>query len=240
MIDQNKKESILHSPVWQFVGVIISLVFGIIGVAVAYDIFFKQENITALEVFILSEESIEVGEHYNIEAVSALTELRVKLENTGNQVIYVSDYAQPIEFEFPLDTKILELTKVESNPPKVNVSSNITGNLAILEPIFFNPQDQVTIRFLIGYTSKKENQLFNINTRIAGVKEIPKVVISENTRLFSNIYLIALLVSIAFILLILLFIVYKTLQRAYQYPILRVDADRKTIERIIEALNNKE
>lgn len=73
-----------------------------------------------------------------------------------------------------------------------------------------------------------------------GIKEVAKGIIMENTLLFSNTYLIVLLALIAFILVIIVFIVYKALQKPHQYPVLKVDADRKTIERIIEALNNRE
>ena len=235
-MSQNNLRNIYQNRMRKIVGMTLGLVVVLVTILIAYIIYLKPENSSStLDIVVLSENTVEVGSNYNIEQISDLTELRIRLQNTGNRPIYTNDYAEALTFEFAPDITVLEITKINSNPPDVYVFSSMNANIATLEPIQFNPQDQITLKLLVGHTVKKQgNAVFSINAKIAEVKEISRVSVSENSSSILTINLIAALIIVFVVFIITLAL---TLRRTSRYPVIRVDADRETIEKIIRALN---
>jgi hypothetical protein len=173
---------ILRDNIWQFVSVIV----GIIAIFVAYDIFFRDREVKALQIVILASSSLvevepsiaqDIEISYRNQAVNNLSLIQVKVENIGNQVIRGGDYEQPIKFVFPSESKIVEAAVSESNPPNIGMTVQTEENIATLSPALLNAGDRVILRFLVvDMPSDFNEQPFQIaGGRIAEVKVIPVI-----------------------------------------------------------------
>jgi hypothetical protein len=174
--------SILRDDIWQFVGAVVS----IIAILVAYNLFFLEREIKALQIVILASSSLvevepsitqDIKISYRNQPVSDLSLIQVKVENIGNQAIRGRDYEQPIKFVFPPESKIVEAAVSESNPPNIGMTVQMEENIATLSPVLLNAGDRAIFRFLVvNMPSDFNEQPFQITGgRIAGVKNIPVI-----------------------------------------------------------------
>jgi hypothetical protein len=173
---------ILRDSIWQFVGAVV----GIVAVLVAYNIFFLQREVKSLQIVILASSSMVAVEPtvaqdikilYRDQPAQNLSLIQVKVENNGNQPIRGEDYEQPIRLAFPSQSKIVEGTPLESNPPNIGLTVKTEGNIATLSPILLNEGDRIILRFIvIDMPSSVSEKPFQIaGGRIVGVKDIPIV-----------------------------------------------------------------
>ena len=180
----------LRDQIWQSIGAVIAL----IGIFVAYNIFFLQSPKKTLDVYITTNTSlisvnpeiadkIEINYQENIAKNVYLLEFQVR--NTGNQPITSSDFETPIIFSVSPDYIIAEGGVPSTNPSGIDVKITPADSLheAELSPTLLNPNDSITVRFvLVSRTVTNGNIDFQVKGRIVGVKQIEIVEASaQNT-----------------------------------------------------------
>jgi hypothetical protein len=215
---------ILQDSSWQFVGVVVSLIATLLSVVATYGSFQQpsRENLKALQVVILANiPVVQVDPSvasppeivYEGESVTNIFQVDVMVENYGNQPIRGTDYEQPIEFVFPLRTHIFQAELLESYPSNVETTLHIEANSVTLSPVLLNPEDRVTLRFVVGnMPANPASQPFNIKGgRIAGVQNIPVVTAANkyyraSPRTFAVAFAVISILSIIFLVLSITFL----------------------------------
>jgi hypothetical protein len=176
---------ILRDNIWQFVGVIVSVV----AILVACRISSLEREARELRVIILANTSLVEVEQgiaddiriiYKDRSVSDLSLVEVQLENIGNRAIRSEDYAKPITFVFPEQSKVVEAAIIESTPCDLGISIQSDQNTATLSPVLINPGDRVIARFLAANVPVGDSAPpFTVDARIAEVTDIQIVTAIE-------------------------------------------------------------
>jgi hypothetical protein len=173
--------NILRDNIWEFVSVLV----GALAIFAAYNIFFLERDVKKLQVTILASTSlVEVEQSilndiemlYKGQPIANLTLVQVRVDNSGNEVIREEDYARPVRFSFPPQAEIVEAAILESSPPNIGMTVQTDQNTATLSPVLLNEEDRVIIRFLlVNMPTNGDAQPFEVDARIAGVKDISVV-----------------------------------------------------------------
>jgi hypothetical protein len=177
----NRILQVLRDQAWQFVGSLI----GALAIFATYHVFFLERDVKALQVVVLADTSLvgversvaeEITILYGDQAITNLSLFQVKVENNGTQTIREEDYVRPVEFVFPPQAEIVEAVVLESVPQSIGMTVQKEQNTAILSPVLLNEEDRVIIRMLVSNMPTNGGaQLFNIDARIAGVREVDLV-----------------------------------------------------------------
>ena len=170
------------NPVWQFVGVIIS----VIAIFVALYISATDRPSKKLRVEILSNNPLisvntdiakEIEILYKDVPVQTLSLILLRFENTGNEPIAESDYSEPIRITLSQNAEIGEATIQETQPLGINLTATkISNNQIELAKTLLNPGDQVVIKIL----AINNDETLEINTRIAGIQNIEVISVLES------------------------------------------------------------
>lgn len=168
----------LRDPIWQFVGVIISLVALVVAVAaVRFQLLRKTISyFHAYErpVFYLFEP--ELRERLRItfdnREVEYLSAFNLHIFNNGNVAVPPSDFVVPISVEFPTDSHVFGVSVTDTTPPNLAVQVTGSEQRYVVEPLLLNPGDEFTMQFLVeGADNHNSTRLKPaVNARIAGVK----------------------------------------------------------------------
>lgn len=202
--------SVLRDQIWQFAGALLALIT--LGVTVY--LFFFGQQFKALQVVILANTSlVEVEQSiaqnikisYKGDDISNLSLVQLKLENIGSKAVLETDYVRPIKFSFPAQSKIIEASITESNPPNVGMSIQSNQNIATLSQVLLNPKDRVIIRFLIANTPTQNSNIpFDIDARIVEVQRISTTTaIAEPTQQINTNNILNIIVVICGVLALL-------------------------------------
>jgi hypothetical protein len=171
---------------WQFIGPVLAL----FAIFATYNVFYMGRPTKALQVAvdppvslidIRSEAAKDIEVFYKGRSVSNISLLQINITNSGNQPITESDYSRPVSFSFPPSYDVADVTVTASDPPNIGlVITQTSGYQAEAAPVLLNPDDAVTVRFIvIGASSDSILRDFEIDGRIAGIREIDIVSSSE-------------------------------------------------------------
>lgn len=178
-----------RDPIWQFVGAfagIVGVIISIMAVLLSsYHTFRLQQEVKAFQIVILAATSLvevepsvaeEIKLFYRDEPIENLSLFQLKVENSGTQTIREEDYAKPVKFTFPSQAEIVDALILESTPPNIGMTVQQEQNTATLSPVLLNEKDRAIVRFLVSNMPSNDSaQLFSVDARIAGVKEIKVV-----------------------------------------------------------------
>lgn len=169
----------LRDPLWQFIGVVFTVILGLLAIIVSIVIAGKQEKRKAIFYDVLSNTSLSSFKISNKLSMSIIFG-RKRLEdvnlvylevwNSGNAEILPSDFYTPIKFEFGEKANVLEAIVLGTRPETIknNVSINYEQNYLAIQPMLLNGKDAITLKILVSqYTGKT-----NVDARIAGIKQI--------------------------------------------------------------------
>jgi hypothetical protein len=157
---------LLHDSIWQFIGVLISL----IGVIVSTVLFFKQRSRKKIyweidsNIPILSIEEEEVDVLYKGKSVPDMRRVVLRIWNSGSTHILSNDFATSIKFEFGEKAEVLNARILKMIPSAINDSLLWDSNYVILQPLLLNSDDSITLKVLVA----KFNGEINGNARIVG------------------------------------------------------------------------
>lgn len=172
----------LSSPVWQ---ITINAAIGLLTIIVSILIFrmqLKRKSITyevisdAPVLSIKKEVKGRVQVLFDSKPVSDAHLVILKIWNSGNTHILAEDYIDPIKFDFGKNAEILDAEILETSPNDIkdNRKASLkldTGSL-ILEPLFLNSKDSITIKVLLAQTLIIKE--IKANGRIVGINQIIK------------------------------------------------------------------
>lgn len=167
----------LRDPIWQFVGVIISLVALAVAIAavrsqllrksIAY--FYAHER----PVFYLFNPELEERLKITLDGreVEKLSTFSLHIFNNGNIAVPPSDFVVPIAIAFPADSRIFGVSVTEASPANLAVSITGIDQQFVIAPLLLNPGDEFTVQFLVERTDDSSPLEPVVNARIAGVKD---------------------------------------------------------------------
>jgi hypothetical protein len=105
---------------------------------------------------------------YDGKTISDARLVVLKIWNTGNLPIVISDYDVPVKLSFGKDAEVLDFEVLETSPNNLQVTVKQDGQDLVLEPVLLNSQDSIKIKILLT----KFNNIFSVDARIVGVKQI--------------------------------------------------------------------
>lgn len=167
---------ILRDPIWQFVGVAISLVALVVAVvAIRFQLLKKSVSYShAYEhpVFYLFNQ--ELKERFRItfdgREVERLHAFNLHIVNNGNVPVLPADFVTPISIEFPQGSHIFGASATDKTPPNLAVSIGGAEYQYAIEPLLLNPGDEFTVQFLVERPESAIPLKPTVNARISGVK----------------------------------------------------------------------
>ena len=167
----------LKENFWQIIGMVLA----IIAIFATYNVFFLSKTDKQLQIVVDStlplidvkpEAASDIQVLYKGQPINNLVLMQVRVENSGNQPIVEDDFSRAISFSFPNNTVIADASIYSSTPPNIGATINIVdNNKAEIKPVLLNPDDSITIRFVL-ITSNKNLDDYKVDGRIVGVKEI--------------------------------------------------------------------
>ena len=169
--------NIFRDPVWQFVGAIIS----VIAIYAAIVIYKRQKGVRKLNCDIIYYShilNIEEKEENKLllsfggEQIKEACIIIFKLYNAGTVSILASDFEGPVAISFGKETRILDAEVAWTRPEGIPARINFSPERFFFRPILLNPGDTVALKAIVSQAKGE----FEINGRIAGIKQIQKVI----------------------------------------------------------------
>jgi hypothetical protein len=185
----------LRDPVWQFLGVIVTIITLVISTIVAYDLFGKSQNRSDLRITLRGKYGIvwqdpeyknDIRVFYQDKPASTVSSLYFDLSNNGNTIIRPDDYIEPIKLTVKSSGYIVGATVDHKEPAGVDftITKTLTDTI-ILSKSLLNPGDTITFRITFVDDPDPYNTPTIIPTaRIAGIREL-SVVLKEEPSIFS-------------------------------------------------------
>jgi hypothetical protein len=165
----------LRDPVWQFIGVALTLMF--IGITILLWRMQRQRKRLSYEIIsqtpLLRKEKEIKGKLeilFSGLPVEDVYLVEAKIINSGNVPIVSTDYEQPLCLQFSEKTHILTADVSKTYPESLEVSVNIQNTKIVLSPVLLNSGDSVTLQMLINQFDGK----ITFGGRVIGVRELRK------------------------------------------------------------------
>lgn len=164
---------ILRDPLWQAVGALLAIA-ALVGSIVIFQL---QRHRRGVAFAVLSRSQLlTVREElegklqvlYEGEPVRSLSLLMVRVWNSGNQPILVSDFERPIAFSTGMGSCILSAAVTDVNPRGFILEVAVEGAVVTLSPALLNPGDAISLKLLV----RDMNGGLIPSCRIVGVKSI--------------------------------------------------------------------
>lgn len=184
---QNK----LRDPIWQFV-------IGILALALTFVGTWRALNTKALSVEVVSETPLltvqdEAAGRLQIafegKPVQDVILSIIKVSNTGDVPILVTDFQRPLTLSFGQNAEVLSAEVVEMTPPNIGASAKAVSNIVELSPVLLNSGDTATLKILL---TKYENNV-TVDARIVGVGQVVLNTIKSPTMWHYLIYFIGVI-----------------------------------------------
>ncbi|MBR8833174.1 MAG: hypothetical protein DSM106950_03790 [Stigonema ocellatum SAG 48.90 = DSM 106950] len=169
------KDNILRDPIWNSVGVVVAIIFGILSLLVAW----KQFQRKSLEYQLISannileipdiHEKIEVRLNSNV--IRNFYVILLKFNNKGNATIEENDFSEKITIELGQNVKLLSV-KILQQPTareglRVSLKEDGDRGYVRIEPFLLNGGEFFTLQITADSFEK-----VMVNGRISGVKRI--------------------------------------------------------------------
>ena len=168
---------LLDDPIWQSIGVISSIIIGLVGIWLSVKFNQRQPDRKELAYSVLSNAPVvninpsisssvknNVAVLWNNKPAQDVYLVVLKIKNTGNAPISVQDYENiPITFEFKSGTKILDAKIREQDVKNINLSiqpvkSGSVSDKIVIQPLSLNSQNEVIFRVLLN-TFNSEDEI---------------------------------------------------------------------------------
>jgi len=189
--------SIFRDPIWQFVGVILSLA----TIFITLYIFWRQRSLRQIACEVVSNSTLisisneiesDIQIQYKGKTVRDLRLVIIKVQNLGNSPISNRDFEEPLQFFFGEDADILEVELVESSPSSLvpQITNNV--NHLTIKPLLLNPKDSFTLKIIALRASEK----IDVIARIFGVRDITRIVPNSPPLVIPWYFLIILMMTL--------------------------------------------
>lgn len=171
-------DQFLRDPIWQFVGVAISLVALVVAVVairtqqqrkvLAY--YFSSERPALYLVNSAFEQRLVLT--LDGKPVQGLSTYDVAVFNDGNVPVVPGDFIEPLCVQFSESSKVLAVAVTDTNPTNLNVSVDTSARISKVAPVLLNPGDEFVLQFLVDQTDDSHYQSPTIAGRVAGVSKL--------------------------------------------------------------------
>lgn len=192
MPTNSPRRGFFRDPIWQFLGVVVA----VIGIIVAYNIFYLQKQVKSLQFIIITntslvniipEEEKNITILYGDKHIKNAFLIEVVLENDGNIPITIDDYSRPIKIFLPEGYEIASVKQPLSSPDNILDTSQIDNLLQINEgqreitfpTVLLNPHDYVSFGIIAVSDIKNEAPNLSLDCRIVGIKDIAVISLSD-------------------------------------------------------------
>jgi hypothetical protein len=236
--------SFLRDGIWQFVGVILS----IIAISVTVIIYFRQRKLKEISYEIISESSLlsvskEVEGKLQIlldgQPVKGVHLILFRIANTGNLPILPSDYLKNLNILFDGNANILSAEITNLIPKDIDTTINVIDKSISFSPSLLNSEDTIVLKVLVS----EFNGNIDVVGRIAGIKNIKRL--RSSVSYSSKFYVIASILSpiIAFLLNPFTrweygFTLFSSILLSYILIVIPIIYDRKYRDIVSEILQN--
>ncbi len=121
----------------------------------------------------------------------------VRILNSGNQPITRDDYNEPITFSFDPSYQVVEPRVTASTPDNIGLSFNTREQHVVeAESVLLNPGDFVESRFILINAERDVPLKFDVEGRIAGVRDIRLLTAAETPGASSSVETVSALLAI--------------------------------------------
>jgi hypothetical protein len=164
---------------WQSVGVVASVILGLLGLALTIFIFVRQTQKKSISYEVISSSPIisvldEFRDNFEIKfkgkLVDSLTLLVIRFLNSGNVPIEERDYSRPLSIDFGDQVELLSVNVMEEIPRNLGVTLTHDTRYITVNPLLMNKGDSFTLQVLASKYS-----FSSVNGRISGVQRITKI-----------------------------------------------------------------
>ncbi|MEK6199664.1 MAG: hypothetical protein N2B60_05500 [Psychrobacter sp.] len=170
-------EGILSNQIWTAVGVISTIILGLVAIIVTITLFILGKKKKRLAYYIVSntqlvgiENSIQdkIKILYDEKQVTNVHLISIKFINSGNEPISVDDFDKPISIRYNSAVNILTHEIVERVPEDLDTVIGEKEKFLEITPLLLNTKDEFTVNIL----ASDFNGDLDISARIKGVKEL--------------------------------------------------------------------
>ncbi len=170
--------NLLRDSIWQFIGVIISLIALLLTLWLyrkqsrRKEILWDITKHTSLSSFNISDKVKVTITFENIRLEDGSL-IYLKIWNSGNVEILPEDYNVPIRFSFGKEAKVLDAKILTGVPNNIkDIASIIVNSDSItLKPLLLNSKDSIDLEALLNKFSGSIDDI-KVDGRIAGVRQI--------------------------------------------------------------------
>lgn len=176
-IEEGLLAEVLRDPMWQFIGVLVTVIVGVISIILVL----RERNKKSLSYDLVSHASLvsvekEVKDKlfiaYEGKPISQLTLNIIRLINSGNTPITAADFVSPPTILFDEKSEIISAEVSEKNPNGLEASVTYNSTQVTVNPTLLNGGDWFEIKVL----SSGQGNVTSVNGRVVGVREIVKLV----------------------------------------------------------------
>lgn len=180
MLAQINTLGFLRDPIWQFIGIILTVILFIAPY------FIKRRPRKSLSFTLVSNTSLvsvddklkgDVSIKFKNSEVLDLRLIVFSIKNTGNVPIPSADYEREMRVSFPLETQILSNEVFNKTPNSLDIPFEPIMDLELqdyyyqFKPVLLNPNDQFFFKMLVANLDGE----ITASARIIGLPEIKNV-----------------------------------------------------------------
>lgn len=171
---------ILRDPMWQFIGVIATVVIAAISILLIVRNQMRKsfgfQVVTCAPVLSFKEEIREkLQVLYDGRPIKQAQLCVVRFINSGNVSILPNDYTTRLSLTFGKKAQVLTSEIIEQNPPNLGMQISVDSKKVLMSPSMLNRGDSFTVRSVVT-----DYEDVSVDGRIVGVEEIKKFVESSS------------------------------------------------------------
>ncbi len=161
---------------WQSVGVITSVILGVIAILLTI----LQSKKKRLDYKVLYSEALlnvdkqvksDLKITYKGHEVEQINVFKLQIINNGKIPIKKNDFEGPLEIELKNAKNIFNIEMPDCQPDNLNINFDHVGNKILINPMLINPNDF----FNLQITFDGQDREFSILARIEGVEKIAQM-----------------------------------------------------------------
>jgi hypothetical protein len=165
--------------IWQSVGVITSIILGILGLVLTAFIFITQTQKKSISYELISSSPIisvldEFKDNFEIKYKGNLVEdlslIVIKCFNSGNVPIEEQDYSRPLLIDFGDQAELISVNVIEEIPANLGVVLKHDKSSVTVHPLLMNKRDTFLLQILVS-----KYKSLSVSGRISGVQRINRI-----------------------------------------------------------------
>lgn len=164
---------LLRDSIWQFIGVLITMLSFAFAIWIyafrSLNKTFYHHLVNMKKIYYTDGDDIDqLTTTFNNKVVKNVSEVVIKIGNSGNLPIEEKDFRTDIEFFFDGGHILSKPEILDANPNELRNTVRFNQKKWSLKPILLNPGDWIEIKFFVTEMGQK----INLTGRIRGIRNI--------------------------------------------------------------------